>query len=143
MSLREILWRKGRSGSPGRLTRRRGGARRRPLMEELEPRTVLSISPVLSGTGGADLILIRRAPSNAAAIQVTITQGTQPPSDDVSLELVAGDTLTVNAGDGADTFEVDDTFADVILTLNGEGDDDTFNISPTQMSLDNIDGDVI
>ena len=46
--------------------------------------------------------------------------------------------------DGGDTFKVDDTFAGVILTLNGEGSNDTFfDISSTPRSLDTIDGDVI
>jgi hypothetical protein len=106
-------------------------------MEELEPRTVLS-SSVLSGTAGADAILIRRDPAYPAKIEVQI--GT---SSRISLGLVAGDTLTINAGGGNDTFYVWDTFAGVTLRVNGEGDNDTFNISPAARSLDTIDGPVI
>src|SRR5262245_28971121 len=121
MSLLEHLWRKGRVRFEGRSTRRPDAARRRFLMEELEPRTVLS-SSVLSGTAGADAILIRRDPAYPAKIEVQI--GT---SSRISLGLVAGDTLTINAGGGNDTFYIWDTFAGVTLRVNGEGDNDTFN----------------
>ena len=53
MNLLSSLWRSGWSRFAGRPTRRPGGARRRPLMEELESRVVLT---VLSGTTDPDLI---------------------------------------------------------------------------------------
>ena len=61
--------------------------RRRPLMEDLESRVVMS-SNVFSGGTGDDVILLRRDPNNAAALEVKITQGTKTTTD-VSLAVVA------------------------------------------------------
>ena len=63
MSLLENLRRKGRRQSAIRSTRRR------PLMEDLESRVVMS-SNVFSGSSGDDVILLRRDPNNAAALEV-------------------------------------------------------------------------
>src|SRR5262249_55869274 len=112
----------------------------RLLMEHLEPRIVLT-GYVLSGDSGDDVILLRRDPNNAAAIEVKITQGTQTRTD-VSLAVVAGDTITINADDGKNTFNIENTFLNVPVTLNGRNGDDTANISPTGRFLDTIDGDV-
>ena len=142
MSLLENLnlrW-KGRSRPTVRSTRRPGAARRRLLMEHLEPRIVMT-GYVLSGDAGDDVILVRRDPSNAAAIEVKITQGTQTRTD-VSLAVVSGDTITIDAGDGNNTFNVEDTFLNVPVTLNGGNGNDTANITPTGRFLDTIDGDV-
>jgi hypothetical protein len=109
-------------------------------MEDLESRVVMS-SYTLSGTTGDDVVLIRRDPTNAAAIEVRITQGTTI-STDVSLAVVAGDSITVNAGDGNNRFDVENTFSGVALTLNGGTGNDTARFSPTAQFLDNILGDV-
>src|SRR5262245_42240372 len=121
MSLLEKLRRTGRGRFEGRPARRPGGARRY-LMEELEPRAVLS--GLLSGTDNADTSHIRRDPGNPADIQVRVTTGGDVILD-VSLELASGCTLTVNAGDGDDVINVHDTLAGVFLVVDGQGDRDT------------------
>lgn len=134
MSFLENLRRKGRSRPAVRSTRRR------PLIEDLESRVVMS-SNVFSGSTGADVILLRRDPNNAAALEVKITQGTTTTTD-VSLAVVAGDTITLNGLGGDDTFNVENTFVNVPVTLNGGVNNDTVNISQTARNLDNIDAQV-
>jgi hypothetical protein len=108
-------------------------------MEVLESRMVLT---VLSGTPNADLIEVRRPTTNPAALHVTISQG-GTVSTDVTIEVFTYNTLEINAGDGADTFMIDDSLADIVVELNGEGNGDTFFICATAGSLDSIDGDVV
>src|SRR5262249_49650615 len=111
MSFLENLLRKGRSRPAVRSTRWR------PLMEDLESRVVMS-SNVFSGSTGDDVILLQRDPNNAAALEVKITQGTKTTTD-VSLAVVAGDTITLNGLGGNDTFNIENTFFKVPLTLTG------------------------
>ena len=112
------------------------GARRRLLMEHLEPRTVLS-NFVISGNVGNDVILLRRDPNNAALAQVRVNGVTL-----FNGPVAAGDTITLNGLSGNDTINIEDTFAGVTVTANGGNNDDTFNVSPTARFLDNLLGDV-
>jgi hypothetical protein len=139
MSLLENLRRKGRGQFQGRPTRRPGGARRQYLIEELEPRVVLS--ELVSGTADANTILIRRNPDNPAEIRVRVATG-NVENQKVNLVLDPGETLTINAGDGNDVIHVYDTFPDVFLVVNGQGDHDTLIVSPAARNLDTIEGDV-
>jgi len=134
MSFLENLRRKGRSRPAVRSTRWR------PLIEDLESRMVMS-SNVFSGGTGDDVILLRRDPNNAAALEVKITQGTKTTTD-VSLAVAAGDTITLNGLDGNDTFNIENTFFNVPVTLTGGLNNDTVNISKTAKNLDNVDGQV-
>src|SRR4051794_36287932 len=118
----------------GRPMRRCGEARRRLLMEELEPRVVMA-NYVLSGTAGADVLLLRRNPNNAALAQVQVNGVTL-----FNAPVVAGDTVTLNGLAGNDTINIEHTFAGVPVTANGGNDNDTVNVSPTSRFLDNIDG---
>src|SRR5262249_13127620 len=108
MSFLENLRRKGRNRPVGR-------SARRPLMEDLEPRVVMSSNGFSGGTG-ADVFLLRRDPNNAAALEVKITQGTKTTTD-VSLAVVAGDTITLNGLGDNDTFNIENTFFNVPLPV--------------------------
>ena len=133
MRFLENLRRKGRNRPVVRSTRRR------PLMEDLESRVVMS-SYVFSGDPTKDnVILLQRDPNNAAALEVKITQGTKT-STDASLAVVAGDTITLNGGNGTNTFTIENTFRNVSVTLNGGTGNDEVDISPTAKNLNNIAG---
>src|SRR5262249_20315072 len=109
--------------------------RRRPLMEDLESRVVMSTNYVYSGTSKADAFLVRRNPNDPTSLQVKLNGSVL-----LNAPLVAGDTLKLNGLDGDDTFTIEDTFAGVPVTLKGGNDNDTAEISKTAQFLDNIDG---
>ena len=68
-------------------------------MEDLESRMVMS-SNVFSGGTGDDVILLRRDPNNAAALEVKITQGTKTTTD-VSLAVAPGEFTALVGGSGS------------------------------------------
>ena len=63
-------------------------------------------------------------------------------SDDVTLQAFTNNRLEINANAGADTFRIDDSLAGIVLAPDGQGDNDTILLCPTNRTLDYIDGDV-
>jgi Ca2+-binding RTX toxin-like protein len=134
-------------GSRTKLASTRGGRevrpparyRRRPSAEALEGRALLASLVVNGDLFGPsnDTILLQRNATNANFAEVRINNivVSNTPINTLSA-------ITINGLEGADTINIEDTFANVPVTINGGNGNDTVNISPTAKNLAHIQGSV-